>query len=153
MAPGRALSAFAVGLALIASPSCGTFEARDAAEKLIERYFAARSGDDLTAVLSFYSPRFFAGTPREQWLASLQAVQDRCGKPASHALKGWTAANRGGADSGATVTMTYDVSYASCQLSETLVVFEPEGGEIQILRHVMKLREPPPDQRPAGTST
>jgi hypothetical protein len=138
---------------MIASASCGTYAARDEAQQFAERYFAARSGDDLAAALPFYSEKFFAGTPREQWLSSLQAVRDRCGTPASHALKGWTATNRVGTESGSTVSLTYDVKYASCRMSETLVVFKPEGGEEKILRHLMKLEEPTPDRNSAGTST
>jgi len=138
---------------MIASASCGTYAARDEAESFVERYFTARSGDDLAAALPFYSAKFFAGTPREQWLSSLQALRDRCGTPASHALKGWTATNRVGTESGSTVSLTYDVKYASCRMSETLVVFKPEGGEDKILRHLMKLEEPALDRNSAGTST
>lgn len=149
----RAITALALGLAMIAASSCGTYAARDEAESLVERYFTARSGDDTAAALSFYSPKFFAGTPRNQWQATLQGLRDRCGTPTSHTLRGWTASNRVGTESGATVSLTYDVKYASCRLSETLVVFKPEGGENQILRHIMKLGGPIPARGPAGTST
>jgi hypothetical protein len=153
MTPRRAFTALAAALAIIATASCGTYAARDEAESFVERYFTARSGDDLAAALPFYSARFFAGTPRDQWLSSLQAVRDRCGTPTSHALKSWTATNLVGTESGSTVSLTYDVKYASCRVSETLVVFKPEGGEDKILRHLMKLEEPTPDKNSAGTST
>jgi hypothetical protein len=153
MPRGRAFTALAAALAIIATSSCGTYAARDEAESFAERYFAARSGDDLAAVLPFYSARFFAGTPREQWLSSLQVVHDRCGTPTSHSLTGWTATNLVGTESGSTVTLTYDVRYASCRVSETLVVFKPDGGEDKILRHLMKLEGSTPDKNPAGTST
>jgi hypothetical protein len=153
MSPGRAFTALAAALTIIASSSCGTYEARDEAQQFVERYFTARSADDLAAVLPFYSAKFFAGTPREQWLSSLQVVHDRCGAPTSHSLTGWTATNLVGAESGSTVTLTYDVRYASCRMSETLVVFKPGGGEDRILRHLMKLEGPTPDKIPAGTST
>jgi hypothetical protein len=153
MSPRRACTALAAALAIIATSSCGTYVARDEAESFVERYFTARSGDDLTAVLPFYSARFFAGTPREQWLSSLQVVHDRCGTPTSHSLKSWTATNLVGTESGSTVTLTYDVKYASCRVSETLVVFRPDGGEDKILRHLMKLEGSMPDKNPAGTST
>jgi hypothetical protein len=152
MSARRAFTALAAALAFIATSACGTYAARDEAEGLAERYFAARGGDDLAAVLPFYSAKFFAGTPRDAWLSSLQAVRDRCGTPASHSLKGWTATNLVGAESGSTVSLTYDVRYASCRMSETLVVFKPEGGEEKILRHLMKLEGGMPDN-PAGTST
>jgi hypothetical protein len=153
MSPRRAFSALAAALAIIATASCGTYEARDEAEGFAERYFTVRSGDDLAAVLPFYSAKFFAGTPRDQWLSSLQVVHDRCGTPRSHALKSWTATNLVGTEGGSTVTLTYDVRYASCRVSETLVVFKPDGGEDKILRHLMKLEGSMPDKNPAGTST
>jgi hypothetical protein len=153
MSPGRAFTALAAALAIIATSSCGSYAARDEAEGLAERYFTARSDDDLAAALPFYSAKFFAGIPREQWLSSLQVVHDRCGTPTSHSLKSWTATNLVGAESGSTVTLTYDVKYASCRVSETLVVFKPDGGEDKILRHLMKLEGPTPDKNPAGTST
>lgn len=153
MSPGRALTALAAALAILGASSCGTYEARNEAQQFVERYFTVRSGDDLAAVLPFYSPKFFAGTPREQWLSSLQLVHDRCGTPTSHSLKGWTATNLLSTESGSTVTLTYDVRYASCRMSETLVVFKPDGGEDKILRHLMKLEGPTPDKNPAGTST
>ncbi len=152
MSPVRAFTALAAALASIVTSSCGTYEARDEAQQFAERYFTARNGDDLAAVLPFYSAKFFAGTPREEWLSSLQVIHDRCGTPASHALKGWTATNLVGTESGSTVTLTYDVKYASCRMSETLVVFKPEGGEDKILRHIMKFEGATPDN-PAGTST
>jgi hypothetical protein len=153
MSARRAITALAAALAIIATASCGTYAARDEAESFAERYFTARSGDDMAAALSFYSPKFFAGTPRDQWQATLQNLRDRCGTPTAHSLKGWTATNRVGTQSGATVSLTYDVKYASCQLSETLVVFKPQGGENQILRHIMKLGGPLPDKGSGGTST
>jgi hypothetical protein len=150
----RAFTALAVGLAIVATSSCGSYEARDEAEGFVERYFTATGGDDVVAALAFYSPKFFAGTPRDQWLSTLQGVRDRCGTPTSHSLKGWTATNLIGTESGSTVTLTYDVRYASCRLSETLVVFRPEGGEDKILRHLIKLEGPMPDKtNPAGTSS
>jgi hypothetical protein len=58
-----------------------------------------------------------------------------------------------GTESGSTVSLTYDVKYASCRVSETLVVVKPDGGEDKILRHLMKLEGSTPDKNPAGTST
>lgn len=154
MSPRRAFTVLVGGLAILATSSCGTYAARDEAEGFAERYFAARSSDNAAGALAFYSPKFFAGTPRDQWLATLQGVRERCGTPRSHSLKSWTATNVVGTQSGSTVTLTYDVKYASCQLAETLVVFKPAGGEDQILRHIMKLQGPIPNKATsAGTST
>ena len=153
MSRHRAITALAAALAIIATVSCGTYAARDEAQQFAERYFTARSGDDVAAALAFYSPKFFAGTPRDEWQATLQGLRERCGTPTSHSLTGWTAATSLGTESGSTVTLTYDVRYASCRMSETLVVFKPQGGEDKILRHLMKLEGAMPDKNPLGTST
>jgi hypothetical protein len=58
-----------------------------------------------------------------------------------------------GAASGSTTTLTYEVKYASCRVSETLVVSRPEGGEDKIIRHTLKLEATTPDAAgSAGTS-
>jgi hypothetical protein len=58
-----------------------------------------------------------------------------------------------GPASGSTTTLTYDVKYASCHLTETLVVSRPEGGEDKIIRHILKLEGAMPDKAgSAGTS-
>jgi hypothetical protein len=150
----RTLLLFCLGLAIAAASACGFYASRNEAEAFAERYFAALNDADVTGALAFYSPRFFAGTPRDQWLATLQGVRERCGMPTSHSLENWVVTNHFGADSGSSATLVYDVKYASCRLSETLVVFKPEGGEDKIVRHILKLEGAAPDKRePAGTRT
>src|SRR4029077_8492675 len=76
MSRHRAITALAAALAIIATVSCGTYAARDEAQQYAERYFTARSGDDVAAALAFYSPKFFAGTPRDEWQATLQGLRE-----------------------------------------------------------------------------
>ena len=150
----RALLILPLGLAIAAASSCGFYEGRNDAEAFAERYFAALNGDDVTRALAFYSSKFFEGTPRDQWLATLQGVRERCGMPGSHTLENWVVTNHLGTDSGSSATLVYDVRYASCRLSETMVVFKPEGGEDKIVRHILKLEGAAPDKRmPAGRRT
>jgi hypothetical protein len=154
MSPIRTLLLLCLGLAIAETSACGLYASRNDAEAFAERYFAALNDADVTGALAFYSPRFFAGTPRDQWLATLQGVRERCGMPTSHSLENWVVTNHFGTDSGSSATLVYDVKYASCRLSETLVVFKPEGGEDKIVRHILKLEGAAPDKRqPAGTRT
>jgi hypothetical protein len=154
MSPIRTLLPGCLGLAIAAASACGFYASRNEAEAFAERYFAALNGADVTGALAFYSPGFFEGTPRDQWLATLQGVRERCGMPTSHSLENWVVTDHLGTDSGSSATLVYDVKYASCRLSETLVVFKPEGGEDKIVRHVLKLEGAAPDSsKAAGTRT
>jgi hypothetical protein len=153
MSPNRALKVLAVGLAVISAAACDFSESRDDGEAFAERYFTAMQGDDVAGALALYSPKFFDGTPRDQWLATLRNLRERCGTPTSHALKNWMVTDQVGPASGSTTTLTYDVKYASCHLTETLVVSRPEGGEDKIIRHILKLEGTMPDKAgSAGTS-
>jgi hypothetical protein len=140
-------------MAMLAASACDFSESRQDAEAFAERYFAARSADDASGALAFYSPKFFAGTPRDQWLATLQGVRERCGTLRSHALKNWMVTNQVGTQSGSTTTLIYDVNYTSCRLTETMVVSRPDGGEDKIIRHVLKVEgQMPQNSNPAGTT-
>jgi hypothetical protein len=153
MSAHRVLKILAVGLAVVLAAACDFSRNREDAEAYAERYFAARQGDDVADALAFYSPKFFDGTPRDQWLATLRNLRDRCGTPTSHSLKNWMVTDQVGAASGSTTTLTYEVKYASCRVSETLVVSRPEGGEDKIIRHTLKLEATTPDTAgSAGTS-
>ena len=153
MSPKRALKVLAVGLAVVVAAACDFSGNREDAEAFAERYFAAMRSDDVAGALAFYSPKFFDGTPRDQWLATLRNLRERCGTPTSHSLTNWMVTDQVGAASGSTTTLTYDVKYASCRLSETLVVSRPEGGEDKIIRHIVKLEGTMPDKAgSAGTS-
>jgi len=154
MSPIRTLLLLCLGVAIATASACGFYASRNEAQAFAERYFTALNGADVTPALALYSPRFFEGTPRDQWLATLQGVRERCGMPTSHSLENWVVTNHLGTDSGSSATLVYDVKYASCRLSETLVVFKPDGGEDKIVRHILKLEEAAPDKsEPAGTRT
>ncbi len=150
MSLDRVLRFLAVGLAVISAAACGFSKSRDDGEAFAERYFTAMNSDDVAGALALYSPKFFDSTPREQWLATLRNLRERCGTPTSHALKNWMVTDRVGTASGSTTTLTYDVTYSSCRLTETLVVSRPEGGEDKIIRHVLKLEGTMPDKAGSG---
>lgn len=132
------------GLLLLSIATCVgcAFSAdRKEAEQLAEQYFATVRAEDLDAVLSLYSPRFFATTPREEWRKFLGEQRSRCGTPQSHALVNWDVLNSIGSNSGVRTTLVYDVQYLSCRMFETITAFKPSGGKMQIQGHFFKPKD------------
>ena len=124
--------------------ACDFAEDKDAAAGWAERYFAAATGSEISAVLPLYSPRFFAVTPRETWLGTLQQLRDRCGTPSTHQLKNWTVTHHVGVNAGTTVKLIYDVKYERCRITETLVVFSPPEGGFSIVGHFFQVTQAAP---------
>jgi hypothetical protein len=130
------------GFALCAG--CGFTEDRKEAEQLAEQYFAKAMADDIDGVLGLYSPRFFAATSRDHWRQFLDEQRSRCGTPQSHRLVSWNVFSSFGSNAGVRTTLVYDVNYSSCRFAETLTIFKPSGGEIQIQGHVFTPKENDP---------
>jgi hypothetical protein len=123
---------------------CGFTHEREQAEQLADQYFARARAEDFDGVLSLYSPRFFAATSRQQWRRVLEEQRSRCGVPQSHELINWSVLSSFGSNAGVRTTLVYDVKYSSCQVAETLTIFEPSGGKIQIQGHFFKPKEANP---------
>ena len=132
--------------------ACGFAEDKADAVGVADRYFAAMAGQDASAALALYAPRFFEVTPRDEWLKTLSDVRARCGASQSHSLTNWNVSNRIGTDSGSTVTLVYDVEYAQCGMEETISTFRPEGGQRAIIGHHFKLKRSAPE-KPANVGT
>ena len=116
------------------------------AEGLAEQYFADIRGSDFEGALALYSPRFFAVTSREQWLLFLKEQRSRCGTPKTHTLTNWNVFSSFGINSGTRTTLTYEVEYSSCRVSESLTTFKPSGGKIQIQGHYFNSNPKPGTQ-------
>jgi hypothetical protein len=127
-----------VAVTVSATAACGLTEGRQEAEAVADRYFAAIGAGDITGALSLYSERFYKVTPREKWLEWLNDVRARCGAPKSHSQTNWKVMSSVGSNGGTRVTLVYDVRYASCSVSETMMIFKPRGGEMQIEGHFQK---------------
>jgi hypothetical protein len=133
--------------------ACSFSGDRKEAEALAERYFAAMQGDDIAGVLSLYSSRFYGATSRGDWLAFLNDLHARCGALKSHSLATWTVFNSFGANAGTRTTLIYDVQYSSCQMSEKMTAFKPDGGQIQIEAHFLTPKVPAPDHKGSAQTT
>jgi len=118
--------------------ACGFSADRKEAEQLAERYFADIQAADFEGALSLYSPRFYEVTTRAEWLGFLQDQRARCGAPTAHSLAKWNVFSSFGTNSGTRTTLVYDVQYSTCRMSETMTIFKPSAGKIQIQGHFMK---------------
>jgi len=126
----RLLAALASALAA----SCGMSESREESVAIADRYFAAISTGDVASALGFYSPQFFAATPRADMERILKDLAQRCGKVNSHKLVAWTTTTPFGASASKTV-LVYDVQYSNCEVKETMSISKPDGGAAQIVGH------------------
>jgi hypothetical protein len=122
---------------LCATLGCGFSRDKKEAEQLADQYFSKLRGGDVEGVLPFYSARFYEATSRPDWHAILESQRARCGTPKSHTLASWNVFSSFGTNSGVRTTLVYDVQYASCRMSEKMIVFKPSGGEIQIQGHAL----------------
>jgi hypothetical protein len=143
----------AMGIALCAMAGCSFSESRQEAEHLADQYFSVMQGPDVEPALALYSPRFYAATPRAEWLRFLKDQRARCGVPKTHSLVTWNVFSSMGTDSGVRTTLVYDVHYSNCQMSEKITTFKPSNGKIQILGHFLAPKSGTPDDKRAEPAT
>jgi hypothetical protein len=129
----------AIMLAVLCAACSFSGDKREA-EQLAEQYFAKMQGGDVEGVLSLYSARFYEATSRTDWLGVLESQRARCGTPKTHTLVEWNVFSSFGKNGGVRTTLTYDVQYTSCRMSEKMIIFKPDGGVIQIQGHFLTPR-------------
>jgi hypothetical protein len=137
--PGWGVVLAAAFVALCAG--CSFSEDKNEAEQFAEHYFAKVKSEDMEGILALYSPRFYEMTSRDKWKGILEDVRSRCGTPQSHSLVNWNVVNSFGSNSGTRTTLTYDVKYSSCRIAETMTVFKPSKGAIQIQGHFFRYED------------
>jgi hypothetical protein len=130
----------AVMLAVLCA-GCSFSGDKKEAEQLADQYFAKIQGEDLEGALSLYSARFYEATSRSDWLGVLESQRARCGTPKTHTLIAWNVFSSFGTNGGVRTTLTYDVQYSNCRMSEKMITFKPDDGIIQIQGHWLK-KEP-----------
>jgi hypothetical protein len=138
MAAKPAFLTLAAALALLGLSACGPYSAREDAQRVAERYFAAAAGENYDAALALYAPQFFAATPRDEFRTVLSDMHGRCGAPEAHTLTSWSAQSNFG-DGSSRVNLVYDVHYARCRVTETLGLSAPRGGALKIIAHHLQL--------------
>lgn len=123
---------------LLGVGACGAYSAREDAQRVAERYFAATAGENYDAALALYAPQFFAATPREEFRTMLSDMHGRCGAPEAHTLTSWSAQSNF-ADGSSRVNLVYDVHYARCRVTETLGLSALRGATLKIIAHHLQL--------------
>jgi hypothetical protein len=122
--------------ALILLAGCGAAEATREAQALADRLFQARGNGSGEAALAFYGDPFFAATPKDDWVRLTANLDRKLGRPESHSLEGWyVSVNRSAGVSGTYVTHNSRVHYAKADGVETIVVWKPRGGQVEIVGH------------------
>ena len=127
-----------LGLLAGAVPTgCGVGEDKGEAEYFAGSFFETVKVKDFDTVLTFYSPKFFEKTPREEWRQALRSMNAKLGDLQEYRLVGWNFRKYyGTTGSGTYFELRYRVSYATYPADETLTIFKPlVGGELQILGH------------------
>jgi hypothetical protein len=116
---------------------CNAIDAKPEAEAVASRAFDSRRSGDLETTLSLYHEAFYHVTSKEDWTATLEAVEEKLGTPQRHELKNWKVyIGTGDVGSGTYVTLAYDVQYPNASATETLVLFSPpSGSEPRIVGH------------------
>ena len=104
------------------------------AQETVDKYYQAYTQKNWESALSFYSPEFFAKTPKEQWLQTLPVVRDRLGSYQSSQQTGW----RYQADAnGGFIALSFQVAYEKGQATETFTLRSTADGRMVIVGHTI----------------
>lgn len=115
---------------------CGIKEDKAAAEAVAAGYFESVKAADTEKTLTFYSPRFFQETSREDWESVMKNLQGKLGDLESYELTTWNFRKQATVSgSGTYWVLQYDVKYSKYPATETLTIFKPIGGQYKIVGH------------------
>ena len=125
----------ALGLGILAG--CNMLTGKDDADAVARQLFGSLQSGDYERAISFYSPRFFEKTPKDDWLHNLKMVSSRLGDLQAYQLQTWNVhKNVGTGGNGTFYQLQYRVTYARYPATETLVLYRPlRGGDIKVLGH------------------
>jgi hypothetical protein len=104
------------------------------ASTLGDNYYEAVQNKDYNTALTYFSSAFYSNISQSDWLQTLQNINTKLGDLESYKLNGWNENVIAGANaqSGTTYTLQYQVVYANETDNETLTMFQPTGGQLQI---------------------
>jgi hypothetical protein len=121
---------------------------RGAAEDVTKQYFQAIKSKDFDRALSFYAPKFFAKTPREQWLQTLQGINTNLGDLQSYQLLDWLVrVNLTLPEPETIYVLRYRVTYSKSTTEEIISLSKPLiSGETRIFGHQI-------EQKPTSSIT
>ncbi|HEY3064526.1 MAG TPA: DUF4019 domain-containing protein [Methylomirabilota bacterium] len=129
--------AAAISLALGMLAACNMLTGKDDADAVARQLYGSLQHGDYERAVSFYSPRFFEKTPKDDWVKNLKTVSSRLGDLREFQLQTWNVQkNVGTGAAGTFYQLQYRVTYARYPATETLVLYRPlSGGDIKVLGH------------------
>jgi hypothetical protein len=133
----RLVSVAAAALALGILTGCNMLTGKDDADAVARQLYGSLQSGDYERAVSFYSPRFFEKTPKDDWVQNLKTVSSRLGDLQAYQLQTWNVQKNAGTSAGGTFyQLQYRVTYARYPATETLVLYRPlNGGDIKVLGH------------------
>jgi hypothetical protein len=133
----RLVSVAAAALALGILTGCNMLTGKDDADAVARQLYGSLQSGDYERAVSFYSPRFFEKTPKDDWVQNLKTVSSRLGDLQAYQLQTWNVQKNVGTSAGGTFyQLQYRVTYARYPATETLVLYRPlNGGDIKVLGH------------------
>jgi Protein of unknown function (DUF4019) len=133
----RLVSVAAAAFALGILTGCNMLTGKDDADAVARQLYGSLQSGDYERAVSFYSPRFFEKTPKDDWVQNLKTVSSRLGDLQAYQLQTWNMQkNVGTSASGTFYQLQYRVTYARYPATETLVLYRPlSGGDIKVLGH------------------
>ena len=133
----RLVSVAAAALALGILTGCNMLTGKDDADAVARQLYGSLQSGDYERAVSFYSPRFFEKTPKDDWVQNLKTVSSRLGDLQAYQLQTWNVQKNVGTSAGGTFyQLQYRVTYARYPATETLVLYRPlSGGDIKVLGH------------------
>jgi hypothetical protein len=110
---------------------CSITEDKEDAERTMNTVFECIRYKDYQSTLQYYSDDFFEKTSRDQWVAMLEAVDEKLGDLDSWQLEGWKTTKLTGTNPGTYVELTYQTKYSKYDATET-VTLKRTGAEFRV---------------------
>lgn len=100
------------------------------ADQVANTLFEAVKKHEYKLATSYYSPAFFGKTPKEAWIADLEAINGKLGDLQSWKLTSWRVNTQyGTTGNGTYYQFVYDTKYSKYPAIERLTLFKPVGSK------------------------
>ncbi len=137
----RPAAALVAAASLLLLHGCGGGDPLTEAKKTLDAAFAAIQRGDYQAALDFYSPSFFASTPRDEWANTLQVALQSFGRPQSYAITNSLVEKTRGLDGGTYVALQCTMTYQKQAVNEDLLLVRKRGQDkYEIQGHAINTR-------------
>jgi hypothetical protein len=115
---------------------CGGESSGASPNEMLDQFFSASATNGFEHVVKLYGDEFFAKTPKETWLNTLESAHAKLGPYKSHQIVDWRSDSRIGTGvDGTTVQIRCVVTYSNHLANEAFRLFRASGGEYRIIGH------------------